>query len=95
MQRFLRKPVRVTLSTLLGVYRGVMRLSSVAGALDDAIEKDPDNKNEAEDLVQGRNVQAEKAERSNTGDSITGRENLSGGLLMRKHLIGPLQQVGR
>lgn len=36
MQRFLRKPVKVTLATLLGVYRAVMRLSSIAGALEDA-----------------------------------------------------------
>lgn len=35
MQRFLRKPVRVTLATLLGVYRAVMRLSSIARALED------------------------------------------------------------
>lgn len=38
MQRFLRTPVRATLATLLGVYRAVMQLSSIAGALDDAIE---------------------------------------------------------
>lgn len=36
MQRFLRKPVRATLGTLLGVYRAVMRLSSIADALEDA-----------------------------------------------------------
>lgn len=41
MQRFLRKPPqRVTLATLLGVYRAVMRLSSIVGALDDAFEDD-------------------------------------------------------
>lgn len=38
MQRFLRKPLRVTLATLLGVYRAVMRLSSIAGALENAFE---------------------------------------------------------
>lgn len=36
MQRFLCKPVRATLATLLGVYRAVMRLSSIARALGDA-----------------------------------------------------------
>eukprot|EP00752_Nemacystus_decipiens_P008019 g7166.t1 len=36
MHRFLRKPVKVTLATLLGVYRAVMRLSSIARALEDA-----------------------------------------------------------
>lgn len=41
MQRFLRKPVRVTLATLLGVYRAVMRLSSIVRALEDAFG-DPD-----------------------------------------------------
>eukprot|EP00903_Cladosiphon_okamuranus_P008571 g8222.t1 len=45
MQRFLRKPVKVTLSTLLGVYRAVMRLSSIAGALEDAFG---DSRQEAE-----------------------------------------------
>lgn len=40
MQRFVRKPVRVSLSTLLGVYRAVMRLMSVTDALYDAIEDD-------------------------------------------------------
>ncbi len=38
MQRFLRKPMRVTLATLLGVYRAVMRLSSIAGALENAYD---------------------------------------------------------
>ncbi|CAM9865760.1 unnamed protein product [Ectocarpus sp. 4 AP-2014] len=41
MQRFLRKPPqRVSLATLLGVYRAVMRLSSIVGALGDAFEDD-------------------------------------------------------
>lgn len=48
MQRFLRKPMRVTLATLLGVYRAVMRLSSIAGAMDDAIEDANEDGNEAE-----------------------------------------------
>lgn len=36
-QRFLHKPVRVNLATLLGVYRAVMRLTSVTDALEEAI----------------------------------------------------------
>lgn len=95
MQRFVRKAVKMTLATLLGVYRGVMRLSSVADALDNAIENDNDAKNEAEEPVQDRTVQSENAERPHIGNNITGGETLNGGLLMRKHLIRPLQQVSR
>lgn len=95
MQRFLRKAVKVNLATLLGVYRAVMRLSSVADALDDAIENTRDGKNEAEEPGQDRNVQSENVELPNTGNNTTGGETLNGRLLMRKHLIGPLQQVSR
>lgn len=79
MQRFLRKPVRVTLATLLGVYRAVMRLSSVTDALDDAIEKAPADTGEEEKTRKGVNGEA--------------ADDLSGGLLMRNLLITPLQQV--
>lgn len=48
MQRFLRTPIRATLATLLGVYRAVMRLSSIAGALDDAIEGSDEDGNDRE-----------------------------------------------
>lgn len=48
MQRFLRKPVRATLATLLGVYRAVMRLSSIARALEDAFGESHQDGNEAE-----------------------------------------------
>lgn len=83
MQRFLRKkPVRVTLATLLGVYRAVMRLSSIADALDDAIEEADDNAKEA----------GETAHEADTKDTkITDSQH--GGLLMRELLILPLQQV--
>lgn len=48
MQRFLRKPMRVTLATLLGVYRAVMRLSSIARALEDAFGDSHQDGTEAE-----------------------------------------------
>ena len=80
MQRFLRKkPVRVTLATLLGVYRAVMRLSSIADALDDAIEEADDHAKEA-------------GETAHEADTKT-TNSQHGGLLMRELLISPLQQV--
>lgn len=80
MQRFLRKkPVRVTLATLLGVYRAVMRLSSIADALDDAIEEADDHAKEA-------------GETAHEADTKT-TDSQHGGLLMREFLISPLQQV--
>lgn len=79
MQRFLRKPVRVTLATLLGVYRAVMRLSSIADALDDAIEEADDSAKEAGETPQEADSKATDSQR--------------GGLLMRELLITPLQQV--
>lgn len=49
MQRFLRQPMQgVTLSTLVGVYRAVMRLSAIADAMDDTIEGGSEDVNEAE-----------------------------------------------
>ncbi|CAM9431775.1 unnamed protein product, partial [Ascophyllum nodosum] len=50
VQRFLRKPVRVTLATLLGVYRAVMRLASVAAALSGAIDGSNTHDKSTEDL---------------------------------------------
>lgn len=47
-QRFLRKPVRVSLATLLGVYRAVMRLTSVTDALDEAIGSNRKERTEVE-----------------------------------------------
>lgn len=81
MQRFLRKPVRVTLATLLGVYKGVMRLSSIADALNDAIEEadDDDHAKEAEGTPQEADTKA--------------TDSQDGGQLMRELLISPLQQV--
>ena len=49
MQRFLRKPMRVTLATLLGVYRAVMRLSSIAGALKTAFACSSEDQNVTEE----------------------------------------------
>lgn len=49
MQRFLRQPFQgVTLSTLVRVYRAVMRLSAIADAMDDSIEPAGEDGNKAE-----------------------------------------------
>ena len=79
MQRFLRNRARVTLATLLGVYRAVMRLSSIADALDDAIKDADDHANEA-------------GETAHEADTKT-TDSQHGGLLIRELLISPLQQV--
>ena len=89
MQRFLRMPVRVTLATLLGVYKGVMRLSSIADALNDAIEEaDDDHAKESEDTPQEAGT---KTTDSQNGGQLMDSQN--GGQLMRELLISPLQQV--
>ncbi|CAM9130489.1 unnamed protein product, partial [Hapterophycus canaliculatus] len=49
MQRFLRQPMQSgTLSTLVAVYRAVMRLSAIADAMDDAIEAAAEDGNKEE-----------------------------------------------
>ena len=83
VQRFLRKPVRVTLATLLGVYRAVMRLASVAAALSGAIDGSNTHVNNADD-------------RPSTSDRVgedKSTEDLDGSLLLRKFYVSPLQQV--
>lgn len=77
VQRFLRKPSRITLATILGVYRAVMRLSSIAGALDEAI----DCSERQTDTHHGGEID------ESTQDSTDGR------CLMKKLVISPLQQV--
>ncbi|CAM9615807.1 unnamed protein product, partial [Scytosiphon promiscuus] len=49
MQRFLRQPMQgVTLSTLVGIYRAVMRLSAIGDAMDRTIEAANEDRTEAE-----------------------------------------------
>lgn len=91
MQRFLRKPVRVTLSTLLGVYRAVMRFSSIGDALNDAIKKGTSNTGSPTEPQQDMDVRSGSPNSAETSSGNT--EELDGRLLLRKLLISPLKKV--
>lgn len=94
MQRFVSKPVRVTLATLLGLYRAVMRLSAITDVLDDAIEKKIGDL--AEGQVNAKVIDAplpKISERLSSVEDIESTGILSGGLLIRELLLSPLQQV--
>lgn len=72
----------MTLATVLGVYRAVMRLSSIAGALEEAI--DGSNKHTC--------TQPSISYHGGENDEST-QDSTDGRFLIKKLVISPLQQV--
>lgn len=88
-QQFLRKPARANLATLLGIYRAVMRLTSVAHALDEAIKDDRAEMDEAQATETG----AENEEAGKSCQARRDEECLGGRELFSKRIILPLHKV--
>lgn len=91
MQRFNRKPLRVNLTTLLGVYRAVMRLTSVRDALDEAIEQDGTDSEGGRTRTDG--LKNEQTAHPHVGADTGVVELADGARLLRQFVVGPLQKV--